>query len=101
MEQYHLIIRQGVQEFINAAELLEITGITQNTLDRFLEFGLIEPVDSNTGALWFDIGTVPRIRMVQRLRSDVGINLSGIAIILNLKDQIQQLQQELDWYRNY
>lgn len=100
MEHYHLIIQRSVQELVSLEELLEITGITHSMLDHFLEFGLIEPVASKTGALLFDIGTVPRIRMIQRLRSDIGINLPGIAIILNLKDQIQQLQRELDWYRD-
>lgn len=100
MDRYHIVIHQGFQELINSEELLEITGITQRLLNYFLELGLIEPVESKTGLLWFDISTVPRIRMIQRLRSDIGVNLSGISIILDLQDRILQLQRELDWYRN-
>jgi MerR family transcriptional regulator/heat shock protein HspR len=101
MDKYHLVIHQGFQELINAEELLEITGITQGLLNYFLELGLIEPVESKTGALWFDIGVVPKVRMIQRLRSDIGINLPGITIILDLQNRIQQLQRELDWFKNF
>lgn len=99
MDRYHIVIHQGIQELISMEELLEITGITQGLLKYFLEMGLIESVESKAGLLWFDIATVPRIRMIQRLRSDIGINLPGISIILDLQDRIQQLQRELDWYK--
>jgi DNA-binding transcriptional MerR regulator len=99
MERYHIVVHQGFQELISTEELLEITGITQGLLNYFLEMGLIEPVECKTGLFWFDISAVPRIRMIQRLRSDIGINLPGISIILDLQDRIQQLQRELDWYK--
>jgi MerR family transcriptional regulator/heat shock protein HspR len=100
MDGYQIIIHQGFQELISMEELLEITGITRGLLNYFLELGLIQPAESKMGILWFDIGAVPRIRMIQRLRSDIGINLPGISIILDLQDRIQQLQRELDWFRN-
>jgi MerR family transcriptional regulator/heat shock protein HspR len=105
MEGYHIMIHQSFQELISAEELMGITGITPGLLNYFLEWGLIEPVESQNGSikeyaqLWFDISAVPKIRMIQRLRSDIGINLPGISIILNLQDRIQQLEQELKWYK--
>lgn len=99
MSGYQIIIHQSFQELISGKELLEITGITPGLLDRFLELELVQPVVSESGTLWFDIGAVPRIRMIQRLRYDAGINLAGISIILDLQDRIQQLRRELEWYK--
>ena len=38
--------------------------------------------------------------MIERLRRDVGINLSGIAAILDLLDRLTALQRENERLRN-
>jgi len=38
--------------------------------------------------------------MIERLRRDIGINLSGIATILDLLDRLTALQRENAWLRS-
>ena len=40
------------------------------------------------------------MRQIQRLTQDMGVNLAGVEIILNLLDQVSQLQSELEDLRN-
>lgn len=99
MNRYQITLNQGWNDSLSAAELMDITGINSRTLQYFLEYSLIEPVEESDGQLIFNINSVLRIRMIQRLRTEIGINLSGIAIILRLRDQIEQLQRDLDWFK--
>jgi len=39
------------------------------------------------------------LRMIGRLRENLGINLAGIAVILNLRDRLSALQRENAIYR--
>jgi len=44
--------------------------------------------------------TVRRVRAIQRLRRDLGVNLSGVAVILDLTKRLRLMQQELEWLRS-
>ena len=44
--------------------------------------------------------TVLRVRAIQRLRHDLGVNLSGVAVILDLTKRLRLMQQELEWLRS-
>jgi len=43
---------------------------------------------------------VLRVRAIQRLRRDLGVNLSGVAVILDLTKRLRLMQQELEWLRS-
>jgi DNA-binding transcriptional MerR regulator len=101
MDYYQIMIYNNDSELLSLEELIAITGLSPELLRYFSEYGLIEAVERKEGTLLFDISVIPRIRMIQRLRTDVGINLAGIAIILNLRDRIEQLQRDLDWFKNF
>ncbi len=100
MDYYQIMVYHGRNTLITWRELLEITGISQDSLQYYLDYGLIEPAEPKAKYLLFDISAIPRIRMIQRLRTEVGINLSGIAIILDLRDKIEKLQRDLEWFKN-
>ena len=56
-------------------------------VERFVECGLIEPIDVEGDTLFFDASAVPRLRMIGRLRETLGINVAGIAVDLDLLDR--------------
>jgi hypothetical protein len=47
----------------------------------------------------FDAATLPRLVAISRLRTDLGVNLHGVAVILDLVDRLAALQRELTWLR--
>jgi DNA-binding transcriptional MerR regulator len=65
---------------------------------RFVDFGLLEPVGRDGLQLLFGMDAVLRVRTIQRLRRDLGVNLAGIAIILDLTERLRTMQQELEWW---
>jgi len=63
-------------------------------VERYVEFGLIQPCQCEGPSLLFEPSAVLRLGVAQRLRRSLGINMAGIAVVLDLIDQIGALQDE-------
>ena len=61
---------------------------------RLVQLGLIDPVGQEKAKeVWiFPIETVSQVRKIIRLRNDLGINYSGIGIVLELLSRIEVLE---------
>ena len=75
-----------------AAQVTE-TSITM--VESFVALGLIEPVGAMLRSR--DIG---RISQIQRLRQDLGLNLVGAAMVLDMAQEIAQLRAQLKAYQS-
>ncbi len=62
---------------------------------EMVEYGLIEPQGRDPARWRFSGMSVQRVRCAQRLRSDLGVNLAGAALALDLLDEIAQLRGRL------
>ena len=94
-----IIVHPDVLGTFTLDSLAEITGMPQELLRLFVDHGLIEPVVRDTMELRFEAVCVSRLRVIGRLRRDLGINLPGLAAVLDLLDRVQSLQRELDTLR--
>jgi MerR family transcriptional regulator/heat shock protein HspR len=61
---------------------------------------LIEPSAREGGRLFFDAAALPRLRTIRRLRENLGINVAGVAVILDLLDRLEALERENEPSRN-
>ena len=59
---------------------------------------LVKPARRGSNRLYSE-KDIDRLRQIQRLTQDMGVNLAGVEIILNLLEQLSDLQQELDQLR--
>jgi DNA-binding transcriptional MerR regulator len=77
-------------------ELARLAGVTPVVLRQYMEAGLLEPVHfSESGEPLFDDQSLFELRRIQRLRRDLGVNIPGVGVILELLRQIDDLQHEL------
>ena len=74
-----------------AAQLTE-TSVT--LIQQYIELGLIEPV----GVMLRSEDMLRMIRL-RRLRRDLGLNLVGAAMVLDMANEISQLKAQLRLYR--
>jgi DNA-binding transcriptional MerR regulator len=81
-------------------ELAHAAGLHPDLVASFVDFGLLEPVGRDGPRLLFDMDAVLRVRAIQRLRRDLGVNLAGVAVILDLTERLRAMQQELEWWRS-
>ena len=94
-----IILHPDVLGTFTLESLAEITDMPLELLRLFVNHGLIEPVARDSMELRFEAACVVRLRVIGRLRRDLGINLPGIAAVLDLLDRVQSLQREVDALR--
>jgi MerR family transcriptional regulator/heat shock protein HspR len=69
----------------------QLTGIHQQTIRHYERIGLLKPRRSAGGTRYFSDEDVERLRTINRLTQDLGVNLAGVEIILRMRDREQLL----------
>jgi MerR family transcriptional regulator, heat shock protein HspR len=77
----------------------ERVGLHPQTLRLYEKEGLLKPARRGTNRLYSD-WDIERVRQIQRFTQDMGVNLAGVQVILNLLEQMAELQQELEELRS-
>lgn len=80
---------------ITATELCELCSVEKTLVEQLVQEGVLDPIDSQPDELRFHYISVRRTRTVIRLQHDLGINLAGAALALELMDRIETLRREL------
>lgn len=78
----------------------EILNIHPQTLRQYEREGLIKPSRTNGRIRLYSQLDIENIKIVLALTRDVGVNLAGVDIILQLKEEIRTLKEELQFYKN-
>ena len=66
------------------------------TLRHYERVGLVVPQRSEGNIRLYSLRDVDRLRKVNRLTNELGINLAGAEVILNLLNRMDELQQEME-----
>lgn len=81
-------------------EISDLTGVPRRTILLCSRAGLVSPIDEPETAGWkFNQEAVRTLRRIERLRATSGANLSGIKLILDLMDEVEQLRAHLRFRR--
>jgi len=76
-------------------ELCRSCGIEADVLETLVAEGIIEPQDPAASKPRFPAASLRRTRITVRLQRDLGVNLAGAAVALELLDQIEELRAQL------
>jgi len=76
------------------AWVAERYSIHPQTLRLWEREGLLNPARSRGNTRLYDDLTCDRLETIIALTRDLGVNLAGVEIILNLREQIQKLQHD-------
>lgn len=76
-----------------AAELAEMH---PQTLRMYERRGLICPQRSSKSTRLYSLDDVERLRRIQRLVGECGLNLAGVERVLQMEEQMAKLQRRLD-----
>ena len=81
---------------ITLVQLCRRCAIETDLVDRLVAEGIIEPSRKEGDMLYFPQTCTKRTRIVLRLRSDLGVNMAGAALALELLERIEKLQSRLN-----
>jgi chaperone modulatory protein CbpM len=74
-------------------ELCRVSGASESELVDWIEQGAIEPKSvSGDDGYHFDGASLRRVRTARHLAQDLEINAAGIALVLDLLDEIEVLR---------
>ena len=78
----------------------ELAGVSQRMILVYSKHGLVSPVTGAEPGEWrFDENAVHTLRRIEQLRSQCGAKLSGIKLILDLMNEVDQLRAALRFRR--
>ncbi len=79
--------------FVSLEAVSTRSGVTTRRV-RYLErAGLIGPAESDQHLRLYSEETIERINTIERLTNDLGVNIAGVDVILNMREQIIALRQ--------
>jgi MerR family transcriptional regulator, heat shock protein HspR len=97
------VMRDGISEdepcyvISVAAKML---GIHQQTLRYYEREGLIQPSRSRGNIRLYSLSDINRLRQVQRLINDLGVNLAGAEVILRMSERMKAMEAEIERLRS-
>ncbi len=80
-------------------ELCERCAINAETVVSFVEFGIVTPEGRSMTQWRFSAQSLSRLNRALRLQRDLDVNLPGLALALDLLDQITVLEKQMDTLR--
>ncbi len=89
---------RGVFMISVAAELADMH---PQTLRMYEARGLIEPQRSPKNTRLYSQRDVERLRHIQRLTSEQGLNLAGVETVLNMEAEVERMKAKLERMRRH
>ncbi len=86
---------------VSFEELCTICHITPDFVIELVAYGTIEPHGNSASSWRFDSEQLHIIRTATRLHHDLEVNHAGIALAIDLLQQVEDLQSELAILKKY
>lgn len=88
--------RRIKKRYLMISAVAERYGIHPQTLRLYEREGLITPARSKGNTRLYDEEALERLETILTLTRDMGVNLAGVEVILNMKRQMEKMQHEVD-----
>lgn len=81
---------------LSMSEICRCCGVHAELVIEMVEYGVVEPAQVDDGRRWLFAGeALARLNRAQRLRRDLHLDLPGLALSLDLLDEIDALRQQV------
>jgi len=74
----------------------DIVGMHPQTLRIYENKGLVRPKRTPGGTRLYSERDLERLRTIQRLTTELGLNLAGVEHVLRLQDEVQKMNDRLE-----
>jgi chaperone modulatory protein CbpM len=80
---------------LSVKDLSRMCAVEEQHIVEFVEEGVLTVVEINATEWYFTGAALRRARLALRLQRDLELNLAGVALALDLLDELQRLRREL------
>jgi MerR family transcriptional regulator/heat shock protein HspR len=74
----------------------ELVGMHPQTLRIYETKGLVRPGRTPGGTRLYSERDLDRLKLIQRLTTELGLNLAGVEHVLRLEDELRRMQARMD-----
>jgi len=74
----------------------ELVGMHPQTLRLYEAKGLVRPARTPGGTRLYADADIERLRLIQRLTTELGLNLAGVEHVLRLQDELRRLHVRME-----
>ncbi len=74
----------------------ELVGMHPQTLRMYEAKGLVRPKRTPGNTRLYSDADLDRLRLIQRLTNELGLNLAGVEHVLRLEDELQRMRRRLE-----
>ena len=74
----------------------ELVGMHPQTLRIYEQKGLVRPKRTAGNTRLYSDEDVARLQLIQRLTTEIGLNLAGVERVLHLEDELARMRRRLD-----
>jgi MerR family transcriptional regulator, heat shock protein HspR len=74
----------------------DLVGMHPQTLRIYETKGLVRPKRTPGNTRLYSEADLERLRLIQRLTTELGLNLAGVETVLRLEDELGKMQKRLD-----
>src|SRR5436190_21483891 len=74
----------------------DLVGMHPQTVRIYENKGLVRPKRTPGGTRLYSEDDIDRLRIIQRLTTEVGLNLAGVELVLRLEDELRRSQRQID-----
>ncbi|HZE28849.1 MAG TPA: helix-turn-helix transcriptional regulator [Gaiellaceae bacterium] len=74
----------------------ELVGMHPQTLRMYEQKGLVRPQRTAGNTRLYSEADLERLRLIQRLTGELGLNLAGVEAVIGLEEQLQRLQARME-----
>jgi MerR family transcriptional regulator, heat shock protein HspR len=74
----------------------ELVGMHPQTLRMYEQKGLVSPQRTPGNTRLYSEADLERLRLIQRLTTEFGLNLAGVEVVLRMEDEVKRLRERMD-----
>ncbi len=95
MTNHKTLTGQVLEEYdlVTIADLCRSCTVEVETVTLLVEEGILDPVGGNVENWQFTVTSLRRVKTAIHLQRDLGVNLAGAALALELLDRIAELER--------
>ena len=82
-------------------ELINAIHTTPELIQELIEYGILEPEGHSQTTWHFNSEQLRRAKKALRLQQDLEINLAGVALILDLMEQMEEMRAQVEMFHKH
>jgi MerR family transcriptional regulator/heat shock protein HspR len=92
---------KGQSKYYHISSVARLYNIHPQTLRLYEREGLLRPSRSEGNTRLYSDEDLKQLEVILNLSRDLGVNLAGIEIILNMRQKIERIEEEINHFLEY